>query len=131
VNAEVLHKTRIWTVVAAGGTAVILGFFLSPLFGFGLFATALWAVLSFWVLERLLRAVVVPPGTPRNIFAVIAWVGAKIALYGIAVWALLTGPFPAWSLVSGLTLLLVVLVAVGISVSARVTRQPTQRGDDG
>ena len=131
MNAEILHKTRIWTVVAAGCLAVLLGFFFSPRFAVGLFTTALWAVLSFWVLERLLRAAVVPPGVSRNIFAVIAWVGAKIALYGIAVWGLLQRPFPAWSLVSGLTLLLVVLVAVGISVSARVTRQPTQRGDDG
>jgi hypothetical protein len=131
VSSEILHKTRVWTLVIAALLAVILGFLHSVRFGLGLFVTSFWAVTSFWVLERLLRAAVVPPGSQRNIWAVIAWSAVKVALYGLAVWGLLQEPFPAWSLASGMTLLLVVLVVVGATTSARAARQPAQRGDDG
>jgi hypothetical protein len=54
--------------------------------------TALWAAAGLLVLERLLRAAVLPPGKARNGFAIALWGAAKIAVYGVAVWVLFSRP---------------------------------------
>jgi len=107
------------------------GFLISWWFALGFAVTSIWAVTGFWVLERLLREVVVPPGQPRDIFRCVAWTAAKLGLYAVGAWGLITHPFPAMSYALGLTLLLVVLVVVGIAARPRVTNQPARRGDDG
>ncbi len=93
--------------------------------------TALWAVAGFWVLERLLKVVIVSPSTPRRGWRVTAWLIAKFALYGLAVWGLLQQIFPALSHIFGFTLLLVVLVIVGTTAGGRDAGQPARRGNDG
>jgi hypothetical protein len=131
VNEAILKKTRLWTIVVAAGVSLIVWLTVSVHFAAGVFVTALWAVVGFWALDRLLRAALVPPGSRRNIFAVIAWGVAKLTIYGLAIWALLARPFPAISHVIGFTLLLVVLVVIGITAMPRGISQPARRGDDG
>ena len=64
-------------------------------------------------LEKLLRCAVLPPGEPRNVFALFLWGFAKLAVYGLAVWVLFSRPFPAISHAVGFTLMMVVLVVAG------------------
>jgi hypothetical protein len=133
LNGSILRRTRLGTVLAALVLALPLGALVSWPFAAGTVATALWAVVSFWVLERLLRASVLPPGTPRNVFAIVLWGGAKLAVYAVAIWVLVIRPFPALSHIVGLTLLLVMLVVQGALQFPRhaTDRQPVRRGEDG
>lgn len=102
-----------WTVLLALPLALVLWFAVSFDFGAGVFLTALWSVAGFRTLEGILRAAIVPEGAPRNVFAVILWLVAKLAVYAIAVWVLFSRPFPALSHAVGFTVLMVVLVVVG------------------
>ncbi len=131
LTGKILQKTRWWTIICAVVISLIFGFTLSLAFAAGFFVTVLWAVAGFWILERLLRAVVVPPGARRNKWVTGGWLGAKLALYALAVWGLFREPFPVMSHVLGLTLLLVVLVVAGIFTGHASAGQPAQRGDDG
>ncbi len=97
----------------------------------GFAVTSIWSVAGFWVLERLLRAVVVPPGQSRDLFRCVAWTAAKFALYAVAAWGILKHPFPVMSYALGLTLLLVVLVVVGVVSRPRTDDRPARRGDNG
>jgi len=130
VNEAILQKTRMWTLAATVVVGLGCGFLISWRFALGFAVSSIWAVAGFWVLERLLRAVVVPPGTARHTFRCVAWTAAKLALYGVAAWGLLTHPFPAMSYALGLTLLLLVLVAVGVTTRPRDDNQPARRGDN-
>jgi len=131
LNEAILKRTRLWTLVAGAALAVVLGFAVSVRFAAGLFVTALWAVVGFRVLEGLIRAALVPRGARRNVWVIVAWGAAKLAIYGFAVWAVLTRPFPAASHLIGFSLLLVVLVVVGVTSLPRGGNQPAQRGDNG
>jgi len=131
LTGKILQKTRWWTLLCAVVISLIFGFTFSLEFAAGFFVTVLWAVTGFWVLERLLRAVVVPPGTRRNKWITGSWLAAKLALYALAIWGLFQEQFPVMSHVLGLTLLLVVLVTAGIFAGQASASQPAQRGDDG
>ena len=113
MNKSLLARVRIWTILVALVSALVAWFALSLGFAAGLFLTALWAVAGLRALEGLLRSAVVPPGTPRNGYAIILWVLAKIAVYGVALWVLFSRPFPAFSHLVGFTILMVTLVSVG------------------
>lgn len=113
MNNSLLARVRIWTILIALVAGLVAWFAISLEFAAGLFLTALWAVAGLWALEGILRSAVVPPGTPRNGFAVILWILAKIAVYGLAIWVLFSRPFPAVSHAVGFTLLMVTLVGVG------------------
>ena len=130
MNQNLLARVYIWTTLVALVCGLASWFAVSSGFGLGLFLTAVWAVAGFRILEGLLRSVVVPPGTPRNIFATILWVLGKLAIYGVAVWVLFSRPFPPVSHAVGFTLMLVVLVALGARARSDEIRQPTPRGDD-
>lgn len=131
MTGKVLRNVRWWTLACALVSGVVLGLVVSVDFGLGFFLTALWAVLGFWVLEKLLRVAIVARGTSRNRRAAAGWLIAKLAIYALAVWVLFQEPFPVMSHVLGLTLLLVVLVVAGIRGGSALSGQPTQRGDDG
>lgn len=130
---NVLARVRFWTIFLALGLAIVLWFVVSFVFAVGVFLTALWAVAGFWALEGLLRSAVVPPGTPRNEFAIILWVMAKLAVYAVAVWVLFSRPLPPLSHAVGFTLMIVVLVAVGARHRAAEIKGSLDRdpfGDD-
>ena len=55
-----------------------------------------------------------PPGAPKNVFAIGLWTIAKLAIYAIAVWVLFSRPLPVFSHVVGFTILMVVLVILGL-----------------
>jgi hypothetical protein len=131
LNEAVLKKTRLWTLAVATGLSLIFGIVFSIRFAAGIFLTALWAVAGFWALEGLLRSAIVPPGVRRNSRSVLLWAAAKIAVYGLAIWAVLRSPFPPVSHLIGFTLLLVVLVVVGASALPPGAGQTSGRGDNG
>ena len=110
---NVLARVQIWTIFLAMALSVALFFAVSPLFALGVLLTALWAAAGLFALEKLLRCAVLPPGEPRNVFAVFLWGFAKLAVYGIAVWVLFSRPFPALSHALGFTVMMIVLVVVG------------------
>ena len=130
MNEAILHRTRLWTLASAGGLGLLLGFAVSPRFGLGLFLTSAWAVAGFWILEKLMRAAFVPPGQSRRGFVVAAWGAAKLAIYGLAIWAVLAGDFPPASILVGFSLLLAMLVVVGVVATPRPDRRPAARGED-
>ncbi len=110
---NVLARVQIWTILLALALSAVLVFTVSPQFALGVFLTALWAAAGLFALEKLLRVAVLPPGEPRNVFAMFLWGFAKLAVYGLAVWVLFSRPFPAISHAVGFTLMMVVLVVVG------------------
>ena len=135
MNQNLLARVYLWTILVALACGLVAWFTISFDFGLGLFLTAVWAVAGFRALEGLLRSVVLPPGHPRNIFAIILWMMAKLAVYGMAVWVLFSRPFPPISHAVGFTLMLVVLVALGARARSAEIREEirlsTPRGDDG
>jgi len=130
LSQNVLAKVQLWTILIALPLAVGLWLGISFRFGAGVFLTALWAVAGFRALEGLLRAAIVPEGTPRNEFGIILWLVAKLAVYAIAVWVLFFRPFPAISHAIGFTVLMVILVAVGARHRAAEIRLATAAKSD-
>ena len=130
MSQNILAKVQIWTIFLALPIAVVLWFAISFGFGVGVLLTALWAVAGFRALEGLMRAAMVPKGTPRNEFAIILWLMAKLSVYGLAVWVLFSRPFPAISHAVGFTILMVVLVVVGARHRAEEIRLKTPAKGD-
>ncbi len=134
---NVLARAQLWTIFLALALSAVLGFLISPAFALGVFLTALWAAAGLFALEKLLRSAVLPPGEPRNIFAIFLWGFAKLAIYGIAVWVLFSRPLPPLSHAVGFTLMMVVLVVVGArardveirNLKQMATGRPTGQGD--
>ncbi len=128
---NVLARVQIWTIFLAMALSVALFFAVSPHFALGVFLTALWAAAGLFALEKLLRCAVLPPGEPRNVFAVFLWGFAKLAVYGIAVWVLFSRPFPALSHALGFTIMMIVLVVVGARARDEEIRRLKQRAAQG
>jgi hypothetical protein len=137
LNRNVLARVQLWTIFLALALSVVLGLAISLDFALGVFLTALWAVAGFFALEKLLRCAVLPPGEPRNIFAIFLWGFAKLAVYAVAVWVLFSRPFPTLSHAVGFTLMMIVLVVVGArardmeirSLKQQAAGRPTGQGD--
>ncbi len=131
MSQNVLAKVQIWTILLALPLSAVMSFVVSVAFGLGVLVTALWAVAGFRALEGLLRAAIVPEGTPRNEFAIVLWLVAKLAVYGLAVWVLFSRPFPAVSHAVGFTVLMAVLVVVGARHRAEEIRLAASGPADG
>ena len=129
MSQNLLARVQLWTIFFALALSAVLGFVVSASFGLGVFLTALWAVAGLFALEKLLRCAVLPPGEPRNVFAIFLWGLAKLAVYGIAVWVLFSRPFPAISHAVGFTLMMVVLVVVGARARDVEIRRLKQQAD--
>jgi len=127
---NVLARVQIWTIFLAMALSALLFFAVSPQFALGVFLTAIWAVAGLFALEKLLRAAVLPPGEPRNLFTVFLWGFAKLAVYGLAVWVLFSRPFPAISHAVGFTLMMVVLVVAGARARDEEIRRLKQQAED-
>ena len=130
MDKSLLARVRIWTILIALISALVAWFAISFDFAAGLLLTALWAVIGLMALEGILRTAIVPPGTPRNGFAVFLWVFLKIAVYGLAVWVLFSRPFPAVSHAVGFTILMATLVGVGAQTRSADIRQMNRQDDD-
>jgi hypothetical protein len=130
MSQNVLARVQLWTIFLALALSAVLGFVVSFHFALGVFLTALWAAAGLFVLEKLLRAAILPPGEPRNVIAVFLWGFAKLAVYGIAVWVLFSRPFPAISHAVGFTLMMVVLAVAGARArDVEIRRQKQQDAD--
>jgi len=130
---EILGKTRLGTVIAAllaAGLSLMLG--AGSRFGLGVLGSALWAVAGFTLIEKLVRTALLPPGTPRPRGRIALLIGAKLALYGLAAWALLAGLIPPLSCVLGFSLLLLALVVAGLLSRPNLTavKDGTERGTE-
>jgi hypothetical protein len=130
MSQNVLARVQLWTILLALALSAVLGFVVSTQFALGVFLTALWAAAGLFVLEKLLRCAILPPGEPRNVFAVFLWGFAKLAVYGIAVWVLFSRPFPSISHAVGFTLMMVVLVVVGARARDEEIRRLKQQAAD-
>jgi hypothetical protein len=130
LDQNLLARVYLWTILVAFACGLVGWFAVSSVFGAGIFLTAVWAVAGFRALEGLLRSAVLPPGVPRNIFAIILWILAKLAIYGMAVWVLFSRPFPPVSHAVGFTLMLVVLVALGARARSEEIRQSGPKGKE-
>lgn len=124
MKSPILKRTRMWTLAAAVAVALVLNTRFETRFVMGFLGSAVWAVLSFWVVEVLMRVALVPPGTPRNGGKVARLIAAKAALYAVALWVLLTGQVPPVSCILGFSLLLCVLVVVGIIGRPKLSLEP-------
>ena len=131
MGQNVLARVQLWTILLALALSVVLVFAVSPQFALGVFLTALWASAGLFALEKLLRCAVLPPGEPRNVFAMFLWGFAKMAVYGIAVWVLFSRPFPAISHAVGFTLMMIVLVVVGARARDEEIRRLKQQAAQG
>lgn len=118
MNAPILKSTRRWTLVtalvAAGVMRTVFRETLGTEFVLSFLGSALWAVLSFWVVEGLVRHALVPPGTPRATGTIVRLVAAKVVLYALALWVLLSGHASPMGCILGFSLLLIVLVVSAI-----------------
>jgi len=137
LTQNLLARVQLWTIFLALGLSIALAFLVSPKFALGVFLTALWAAAGLFALEKLLRSAVLPPGEPRNIFAIFLWGFAKLAIYGVAAWVLFTRPLPTLSHAVGFTVMMVVLVVVGArardleirNLKQQAAGRPTGQGD--
>ena len=114
MNASILTRTKLWTLLAAVVITMVLRFRYDQGFAFSFLGAAVWAVLSFWVVEGLVRAALVPPGRPRPTGRLVRLVAAKAGLYGLALWVLLTGYASPIGCIFGFMLLMIVLVIVAL-----------------
>ena len=124
MNEKLLAHVRLWTILVALVVSAVAFFAISFEFALGIFLTALWAAAGLLVLERLLRAAVLPPGKARNGFAIALWGAAKIAVYGVAVWVLFSRPLPALSHAVGCHLIMCGLECLGGQARAPAFRAP-------
>jgi uncharacterized membrane protein len=121
VNEKFLAQVRLWTILVALSVSAVVFFAISFAFALGIFLTAVWAAAGLLVLERLLRAAIVPRGSSRDGWAIFLWSAAKIAIYAVAVWVLFSRPLPVLSHAVGFTLMMVIMV--GLGARARSSRR--------
>ena len=129
MNGRNFGRLRLLTV----GIAVVGAGILWPLrgvaFAAGFLGSAVWAVLSFMVVERLVREALRPSDRPRNVPAIIGLVVMKIGLYGLGFWILLSGLVPPISCFFGFTLLLLVLTVASVALRPKLATQPDMPRD--
>jgi hypothetical protein len=129
----ILARTRWWTLAAAAAGTAALFLAASPRFALSFLGAAVWGVLGFWLLERLIRLALVPPGAPRDRRALAGLVLGKAALYGLGIWVLLSGAAAPTACALGFSLLLIVLVVAGIMLrpGLKLPRtEPRSRDDE-
>ncbi|MBK6899918.1 MAG: hypothetical protein IPH09_11835 [bacterium] len=128
----ILARARRWTLAAAAVGTAAMFLATTPRSALSFLGAAVWGVAGFWLLERLIRLALVPPGGPRDRRALAGLVAGKAALYALGAWALLSGAAAPRACALGFSLLLVVLVVVGILVrpGLQLPRTEPRRRDD-
>ena len=130
MNSSVPRKARLWTLAAAVVIALGLVRFTDTRFALGFLGSAAWAVTGFWLVEALVRQALVPSTGTRNRGAIALLVAGKLALYALALWALLVGIAPAMSCLYGFSLMLIVLVITGLVIRPSLSPERlSERGD--
>lgn len=118
----------ITTVVAMIATAIIWlkgESYFATVFGL----TAAWSILSFLVLELLVKSTLLAPGEKRNITSISLLAVAKIGLYGVALWAIFSVKLPPYACIAGFSLLMVSIIIAGL-VSGRSPQSVLTVGQD-
>ena len=132
MNSTILGKARLWTLVSAFVIAAGLVPLADARFALGFLGSAVWAVLSFWLVEALVRRALLPREAGRDKRVIAGLVAAKFALYATATWVLIEGHAPAMSCIYGVSLILIVLVitVMVIRPSLAPQRLPERGTDD-
>ncbi len=128
MTPAILVRARRIVVAGAAATGLVTGVLREPRFGLGVVAAGLWAFASLRTLEGLLGAAVVPAGDARDSRAVFLWATAKIGIYAVAIWALIVRPFPATSLLVGVTWLPFSFVVAALLPAPRTGSDAPTRG---
>lgn len=110
----ILARARRWTLAAAAAGAAVMFLVATPRSALSFLGAAVWGIAGFWMIERLIRLALVPPGGTRDRRALVGLLLGKAALYALAAWALMSGAAEPKASALGFSLLLVVLVVVGI-----------------
>lgn len=113
-TTSILARTRRWTLAAAAAGTAVMFLAATPRAALSFLGAALWGVAGFWLLERLVRSALIPPGKPRDRRALLLLMAGKAALYAAGIWVLLSGVASLQACALGFSLLLVMLVVVGI-----------------
>ena len=121
IRGSVLRRTQWWTLAGGVVATVVTAFTGSggaagcsgmPA---GIMVGAVWAALNLRALEGLLASAIGPRDVKRPFVPVFLWSSLKLGIYVGAVWLLISGPFPAVSLVVGLTIMPAALVIAGVT----------------
>jgi len=131
MNPSRILTRALWLTLLLGAIAAgVLWYQTKTQLALGTAFGSLWAAANLRVLEGLLRAMVVEPGTRRRVSRLTIWFLLKMAVYVVAVWLLIVAPFPVIGLAYGLTVMLISLLLAGVTArSANDTHAP-RRGDD-
>jgi hypothetical protein len=113
-TTSILARTRRWTLAAAAAGTAVMFLAATPRAALSFLGAALWGVAGFWLLERLVRSALIPPGKPRDRRALLLLMAGKAALYAVGIGVLLSGVASLQACALGFSLLLVMLVVVGI-----------------
>jgi hypothetical protein len=128
VTPAILPRARWIMLAGAVVSGLLFGFLREPRFGFGVAAAGAWACASVLTLERLLGAAVVPAGGSRDGRTVFLWATVKIGVYAVAICALIVRPFPAASLLVGLSWMPVAFVVATLLPAPRPGPDAPTRG---
>ena len=124
MNAPILKRTRLGTLAVAVLASLAKMARVDIRFVWGFLGAAVWSVLGLWAVELLIRKGLVPPGEPRDGRAIVLLIGAKAALYAVAIWTLLVEAVPPVSCLLGFSLLLIVLVVVAVVGKPTLSSRP-------
>ncbi len=132
-TTSILARTRRWTLAAAAAGTAVMFLAATPRAALSFLGAALWGVVGFWLLERLVRLALVPAGEPRDRRALLLLMAGKAALYAAGIWVLLSGVASLQACALGFSLLLVMLVVVGIMLRPGLQlprTEPRSRDDE-
>ena len=124
MNAPILKRTRLGTLAVAVLASLAMMARVDIRFVWGFLGAAVWSVLGLWAVELLIRKGLVPPGESRDGRAIVLLIGAKAALYAVAIWTLLVEAVPPVSCLLGFSLLLIVLVVVAVVGKPTLSSRP-------
>jgi hypothetical protein len=105
---------RLMTIAVAVPVSMVLWYLDNHYSALVFLITAIWSILSFWVLEGLIKSALLAPGKKRNIKAILLLASAKIALYAVALWAIFAAKLPPYACIAGFSLLMMSIVVSGI-----------------
>ncbi len=122
VGTEYVRRVMRATAVVAAVAALFCVTYFSPAAGVGLLAGAAWGCFNLLATAQVVRTLVAPEKSSKLRIVVISFVKFPL-LYGAGFLLLRAGVFPPESLVSGfsLVLLVIVLKALGASVAGSLS----------
>lgn len=114
MNRTIPELARLITIAVAAPAAMVMWYKDYHSYAIVFLLTAVWSILSFLVLELLVKSALLPPGTKRNTKTIVLLMLAKAGLYGVALWAIFAQQLPPYPCIAGFSLLMVSIVTAGL-----------------